>query len=266
MTRCSLLGGTGRKGNEFSGRYAPRRTVRPLSIHVLPCSSVFYLCSFLAGWGGFCHFLPYLYTAPSMHGTPRMPCGKGWGIFGSFLPYLCGPPRPDVPLSPTPSKGRGISRVFYPYLTEAWVRSSWICVPRPAFPCGADTRLVPQTRAVQKTGVYLYANRDRRVLAVSDEDPLRPVSHLFLCLYGVPRTTKERTTGRPPAQSPPGRSRFRGFRSHLDTQPAPHDILKHSPLPGVSLFGKTCSYLHKQQGRYDSMFIPPILQPSSLDD
>lgn len=124
----------------------------------------------------------------------------------------------------------------------------------------------PKSRPVQKTGVYLYANRDRRVLAVSDEDPLRPVSHLFLCLYGVPRTTKERTTGRPPAQSPPGRSRFRGFRSHLDAPPAPHDILKHSPLPGVSLFGKTCSYLHKQQGRYDSMFIPPILQPSSLDD
>ena len=40
------------------------------------------------GWGIFGVFLPYLYTAPSMHGTPRLPCGKGRGVFCDFIPNL----------------------------------------------------------------------------------------------------------------------------------------------------------------------------------
>ena len=58
-----------------------------------------------------------------------------------------------------------------------------------------------------------------------------------------------------------------GVSAHTWTPHLLHTALQGTlPFPGVSLFDETCSYLHKQQGRYDSMFIPPILQPSSLDD
>ena len=95
----------------------------------------------------------------------------------------------------------------------------------PVFPCGADTRLVPQTRAVQKTASCCTRELRKAVR------------------YRKRGSICTRTETDAPSQSRPGRSRFRTFRSHLDTQPAPHGILRHFPFPGVSLFGRKRSFL-----------------------
>ena len=101
----------------------------------------------------------------------------------------------------------GVFRDFYPNLTEAWSRSSWICAPRP-FPVAQTRALYPRPAPYRKRGLSVRK----------------------------PRQTRHRSLDQV-------RSRFRAFRSHLDTQPAPHGILRHSPFPGVSLFGRKRSFL-----------------------
>ncbi len=99
-----------------------------------------------------------------------------------------------------------------------------MCAP-PAFPYTGPAPCTPGPRRTEN-GLLLYGRppRSRRVQKTG-----------AICT---------RTETDASSQSRPDRSRFRAFRSHLDTQPAPHGILRHSPFPGVSLFDETCSHLH----------------------